>query len=296
MTLTQLRHVILLTELSSFSRAADAAFLTQPALSRSIRALEEELGGALFDRVGHRIEVTPFGQHVVEQARVICANADALSDSAAQMVAGSLGRLSIGVGPGPGAILVTPLLLYVTEHQPNLKLQIMRTEPEQLLKALRERSLDILIVDSRAIPADHDLAIEPISVMRAAIMCRPGHPILAGGLPVTLTELKRYQCASTIVPEATRRTLMERFGPDGHPDRLFNLQCGELGNLFELARLSDTIVIGVRHAAPDLVEIPTQPALNINAQYSWVSLTGRTLPMACKVVRPFIYDRLRDPE
>ncbi|KVL35769.1 hypothetical protein WS98_13585 [Burkholderia territorii] len=296
MTLTQLRHVILLAELSSFSRAADAAFLTQPALSRSIRALEEELGGALFDRIGHRVEVTPLGQLVLEQARVICANADALTDSAAQMIEGSLGRLSIGMGPGPGAILMTPLLLYVAKQQPNLKLQIMRTEPEQLLKALRERSLDILIADSRAIPADHDLTVEPIGIMRGAIMCRPGHPILKGNLPATLTDLKRYQIASTIVPEATRRALMERFGPDGHPDRLFNLQCGELGNLLELARLSDTIVIGVRHAAPGLAEIPTQPALNIDAHFSWVSLKGRTLPMASKIIRPFIDDRLRDPD
>jgi hypothetical protein len=61
MTLVQLRHLIALAHTGSFSKAAQAQFLTQPALSRSIRALEDELGLPLFDRVGRRVELTPFG-------------------------------------------------------------------------------------------------------------------------------------------------------------------------------------------------------------------------------------------
>ncbi len=296
MTLVQLRHLILLAELGSFSRAADAACLTQPALSRSIRALEIEFGGALFDRIAHRTELTSFGQHVVEQARSICDKTDALVESAGQMINGSLGRLSVGFGSGPGAILMTPLLLYVAKHQPNLKLQVTRTQPDQMLKALRERSLDILIVDSRAIPIEHDLTIEPISTMRTAFMCRQGHPLTQGKSPVTLRELKRYVIASTFISDQVRHALVEIYGPEGHPDCLFNLQCGELGNLLELARMSETVVIAVRHAAQDLVEIPIQPALDIDATFCWVSLKGRAMPLAFKLIRPFVYERLRDPE
>ena len=54
MTLVQLRHLISLAQSGSFTRSAEALFLTQPALSRSIRALEEELGQPLFDRLGRR--------------------------------------------------------------------------------------------------------------------------------------------------------------------------------------------------------------------------------------------------
>jgi DNA-binding transcriptional LysR family regulator len=60
MTLVQLRHLIALAQTGSFSKAAEAVFLTQPALSRSVRALEDEFGAPLFDRVGRRIELTPF--------------------------------------------------------------------------------------------------------------------------------------------------------------------------------------------------------------------------------------------
>jgi DNA-binding transcriptional LysR family regulator len=71
MTLVQLRHLLSLALTGSFSKSAAVLFLTQPALSRSIRALEAELGQPLFDRIGRRSEVTPFGREVVERARQI---------------------------------------------------------------------------------------------------------------------------------------------------------------------------------------------------------------------------------
>ena len=69
MTLIQLRHFIALAGLGSFSRAADELHLTQPALSRSIRALEDELGQPLFDRVGRVSELTPYGREAVKLPR-----------------------------------------------------------------------------------------------------------------------------------------------------------------------------------------------------------------------------------
>ena len=69
MTLVQLRHLTSLAQTGSFRRSAEALFLTQPALSRSIQALEEELGQRLFDRIGWRSELTPFGREVLARAK-----------------------------------------------------------------------------------------------------------------------------------------------------------------------------------------------------------------------------------
>ena len=101
MTLVQLRHLLSLAQTGSFSRSAEALFLTQPALSRSIRALEDELGQALFDRVGRRSELTPFGREVVARARVLVGAADDLRDSGAQVARGDAGSLRIGSGLRP---------------------------------------------------------------------------------------------------------------------------------------------------------------------------------------------------
>ncbi|MEK0417749.1 MAG: hypothetical protein RI949_1755, partial [Pseudomonadota bacterium] len=75
MTLVQLRHFIALAESGSFRRSAQALFITQPALSRSIQSLEDELGQPLFDRVGWRSELTPFGHELLTHARKLAAEA-----------------------------------------------------------------------------------------------------------------------------------------------------------------------------------------------------------------------------
>jgi DNA-binding transcriptional LysR family regulator len=67
MTLVQLRHILSLARTGSFTRSAEAVFLTQPAFSRSVRALEIELGQPLFDRVGKRSEPTPFGREILQR-------------------------------------------------------------------------------------------------------------------------------------------------------------------------------------------------------------------------------------
>ena len=71
MNLQQLEHLLALAETGSFSRASEKVHLTQPALSRSIQMLEQELGMPLIDRIGKRNELTPFGAMVLARARRI---------------------------------------------------------------------------------------------------------------------------------------------------------------------------------------------------------------------------------
>ena len=132
MTLVQLRHLVSLAQTGSFSKSASALFLTQPALSRSIRALESELGQPLFDRMGRRSEVTPFGREVVARAHQVVGAADDLRESGAQMTRGKAGTLRIGLGSGPGAMLMTPLLMHMAAHHRQVHLEISRGRTELL--------------------------------------------------------------------------------------------------------------------------------------------------------------------
>ena len=84
MTLVQLRHLIELAVNGSFSQSAIKLHLTQPALSRSIKALEDELGQPLFDRVGRKNELTVFGVHIVQRARVLVDEANELRQTSEQ--------------------------------------------------------------------------------------------------------------------------------------------------------------------------------------------------------------------
>ena len=90
MNLKHLAHWLALAETGSFSRAAEKLHITQSALSRSIQVLEEDLGGALVDRVGKKNELTPLGLSVLERARRIVHEAQELQQGAALLQQGGL--------------------------------------------------------------------------------------------------------------------------------------------------------------------------------------------------------------
>jgi DNA-binding transcriptional LysR family regulator len=283
MTLVQLRHLIELAHSGSFSKSAMKLHLTQPALSRSIKALEDELGQALFDRIGRKNELTPFGVHIVQRARVLVDEANELRLTGQQLQKGELGQLRIGMGSGPGAMLMTPLLMLMAQEHPQAHIDISRGSTTLLVQALRDRLLDALILDIRSLQPATDLKVEALQEMHGTFMCRKQHP-LAKKRSVTFTMLQAYPVASTPLSDEVARLLMERFGPGAHPDVLVNLRCEEISSLLEVARHSNTVVLTIRAAAPDLVELPLSPALNVNARFGLVTIAARTeVPLLPKV-------------
>jgi DNA-binding transcriptional LysR family regulator len=300
MTLVQLRHLISLAQTGSFSKSAVALFLTQPALSRSIRALETELGQPLFDRIGRHSEVTPYGREVVEKARQLVNSADDLRESGQQLSRGMAGALRIGLGSGPGAMLMTPLLMRVASDHPQLRLEISRGRTELLVGSLRERSLDALVVDARSLTPAPDLRATETFEMRGAFLCRRGHPLArkrsgaARATGLSFDQLRQFPMASTPLSDEVARVLVERYGPQAHPHQCVTLRCEELPSLVELTRHTNTVLIAIRAAAPDLVELTLKPALNATAKFAVVTLAGRSEAPALPVVRGLMQELLRD--
>ena len=294
MTLVQLRHLISLAQTGSFSKSADALSLTQPALSRSIRALEDELGQPLFDRIGRHSEVTPFGREVVERAREVVHAADNLRESGQQMARGMAGSLRIGLGSGPGAMLMTPLLTHMATHHPRLTLEISRGGTELLARSLRERAIDALVVDARSLTPAPDLRTTETYEMRGAFLCRRGHPLARKRAAVSFDQLRAYPIASTPLSDEVARVLIERYGPDAHPARFVTLRCEELPSLVEVTRHTDTVLFAIRAAGSDLVELTMKPALNATARFAVVTLAGRSEAPALPIVRRLMQALLRD--
>lgn len=294
MTLVQLRHLISLAQTGSFSRSAAALFLTQPALSRSIRALEAELGQPLFDRIGRRSELTPFGRDAVERARELVLAADELRGSGRLAHDAQEGLLRIGMGSGPGAMLMTPLLLKVAQERPRLRVEIARAGTELLVQALRERALDALVVDARSLRPAPDLDTQSLHDMRGAFLVRRGHPLARRRPGPGFDEVLRYPIASTPLSDEVARILVERYGPRAHPGQFVSLRCEEIPSLVEVARHSDTVLLAIRAAAPDLVELKMQPALAATARFGLVTLRRRSAPPGLALVRELMARLLAD--
>ena len=296
MTLVQLRHLIELAATGSFSQAAVKLHLTQPALSRSIAALEDELGQKLFDRIGHKNELTAFGTHIVQRARGLVDEANELRQIGVQLKKGEMGQIRIGMGSGPGAMLMTPLMMLMATDHPKAHIDISRGSTTLLVQALQERLLDALILDIRSLQPSPDLKVEALPEMQGAFMCRPGHPLASEGgkRSVLFAELRRYPIASTPLSDEVARILMERFGLEAHPDKLVNLRSEEISSLLEVVRRSDAVVLTIRAAAPDLVELRLSPPLSATARFGLVTIAARTEPPLMDKVRTLMQSILRD--
>lgn len=291
MTLVQLRHFLELANTGSFSKSAVKLHVSQPALSRSIKTIEDEFGHQLFDRVGRKSELTAFGQYIYVQARELVDRANNLKQSGQQLLSGQTGKVRIGLGSGPGALLMTPLLVHMATEYPQGHLEISRGSTLLLVQALRDRHLDALVLDIRSLNPSSDLVVETLCEMPGAFMCRKGHP-LSKARQLTLARVKEFPVASTPLSDEVARILVDRYGPDAHPDVLVNLRCEEISSLLDVVRSTDAIMVAVRSLAPELVVLKMSPELNATARFGWVSLRSRSESPLCGYMRVAVKDIL----
>ncbi len=292
-TLVQLRHFITLARAGSFVRASALLYVTQPALSRSIKALEEDLGQLLFDRVGRRIELTAFGRDTLVRAQQLIDDADQIRGSGRRLEDLPAGRLRLGLSSGPGVMLTVALITHFAQHYPQLHVDIVRANTQALTQMLRDRQVDALVVDARSLRPAPDLRIEQLSEMKGAFLCRPGHPLLQSKR-IMIEQILRYPVASTPLSDELARILVERYGTQAHPDAMVRLTSDEISHLAEVARASDAILLAIRASAPDLVELPVSPALDASARFGLVTLVGRTEGLFMPEVRRLMAAALRE--
>lgn len=298
MNLRHLEHWLALAEAGSFSRAAEKLHITQSALSRSIQALEEELGGALVDRIGKRNELTPLGRSVLERARRIVHEAGELRVGAALLQQGGMGSLRVGLASGPGALLMTPWLVHMARSHPTVKVAVTRGPIELQLMQLRDRMLDALVVDVRRVVPAPDLRIEEATDAPAGFVCRKGHPLLrraARAMP--FDALLRYPIASTPLSSEVARLLVEHYGAQADPAQMITLQCEEISSLVDTVRQTDAVYLGILGAvraqisSGELVQLPVTPRLKTGARFALITLTGRTEPPVMAEFRRFVRER-----
>ena len=301
MNLRHLEHWLALADTGSFSRAAEKLHITQSALSRSIQTLEEDLGGPLVDRVGKKNELTPLGRSVLERARRIVHEAQELKLGAALLQQGGLGALRVGLGSGPGAMLMTPWLVYMAQHHPTVQVTVSRGSTELQLTQLRERQLDALVVDVRRVESAPDLKMTQVVEMRAGFVCRQGHPLLecaAKGLP--FDALLSYPIASIQLSQEVARLLVDHYGPQANPAQMTTLQCEDIASLLDVVGQTDAIYLGIVGAAREgleqgrLVELPMQTPLKGQARLALITLAGRTELPVMSVFRAFVQNHLSD--
>jgi DNA-binding transcriptional LysR family regulator len=165
----QLEYFVAVAREKHFARAAEACYVSQPALSASIAKLERELNVTLINR-GHAFEgLTPEGERLVVWARRILAEKDAFKAEAAAIQSGITGTLRLGTEPTASTTLALPVAAFCAAH-PLAKVEVdSRMSATELHRQLREFELDAAIAHFG--PEDRDsLAVVPLYEERYIVM------------------------------------------------------------------------------------------------------------------------------
>jgi LysR family transcriptional regulator, hydrogen peroxide-inducible genes activator len=176
-TLTELRYLVALANRAHFGRAAEDCHVTQPTLSTQIRKLEEYLGVTLIERNAKAFSLTPAGHEVVEKARRILGQVDALVASTRRPQEPLTGPLNLGVIPSLAPYLLPRLLPLIKKHYPRLQLVVHEDLTEHLTERLRTHQIDSALL---ALPLDGgDFEEIPLFDEPFWFACPAQHPLAA---------------------------------------------------------------------------------------------------------------------
>lgn len=215
----RLRHAASLAEHASFRRAAATLRISQPALTKSIQALETALGVKLFERRREGVVPTVFGKLVVEYSRSLV-HAETELHRQVQLLAGlETGSLDVAFGPLPGAMSVYPAAGALLARHPNLRMSLQSVSWREVIQAVVDKRVDLGIAEVSVTLHAAALHIEPIGQHRVHFLCRVGHPVLREGV-IGLPQLLQYPWATTRLPSRMASALPADTGRAGHVETL----------------------------------------------------------------------------
>ena len=144
--LWSLRILVTVAEHGSFSAAADALVLTQPAVSRQIASLEREVGVRLFRRVPRGVALTPAGTVAVDLARGVLARVDAFSATMRTYAGLDGGHLRLAGTPSANTSLLPDAIRRFGEAHPGVTVSLRQVDPFGVLTAVRDGEVDLALV------------------------------------------------------------------------------------------------------------------------------------------------------
>ena len=147
MNARQMQYAILLSKVGSFSQAAEQLNISQPAFSKQILSLENELGVRLFNRSGASVTVTAAGGHFVREAETLLYKENQLCRSMEKFKIGEAGQMVIGITPFRSSYLISRVLRKVRQRFPEIQIRLHEAGSEALRKGAVEGKFDFAVVN-----------------------------------------------------------------------------------------------------------------------------------------------------
>ena len=175
----QLQAFVILARTGSFTQTARELFLTQSAVSHSMKALETDIGCRLLDRVGKKVMLTQAGEHLLKHAQVILREMAAVRDGIEHLGKWGRGRLRIGATASICQVLLPPVLREFKESFPQSMIQVEPGDSRDLVTGLERQRMDIAMV--LQMPTDDRFEFLPVFTDELAFIASPLHPWAQAG-------------------------------------------------------------------------------------------------------------------
>jgi len=199
LTLKQLRHAMAVQRHGSFHAAAKAENISQPALSRSIRALEEQVGVPLFDRRGASVEPTLFGAALLNRAARTLGETEELLREIQLLKGLETGELKIAMGVYAAEMSAGRAVGELIDCHPGLNCRLKLTSWKDLAALVNSRAVDLALGEISTLEDSPELATESVGRHRVILFCRQGHP-LSDRRRVSTEDLAAYPTVTPRLP------------------------------------------------------------------------------------------------
>lgn len=287
-SLRQLQHLVALAEEQSFARAAQRVHLSQPALSRSIQALERDLGILLLDRAARRMTLTAAGKQVLERARRVLFEARCLKRDVDLIKSHELGEIRFSVGPHSAAVFLPDVLVLLRENHPRLHLVPEVNSWDVLHEKLKKEAIDFFVTDLKWIPEDDTVEVLRLPPLSAGWYVRKDHP-LQRKRKVSIADWRPFSFAFVPLPEPFARKVRKALQLPQEPDVHRMIECNNFYVLKDLAAASDVVLYAadaaVRSEVRDgrLAKLKTAPYPAPDLALAIAYLSHRTLSPEAEV-------------
>jgi DNA-binding transcriptional LysR family regulator len=281
MDVAALQAFLAIAETGSFSRAAERIFLTQPAISKRIATLEEELGARLFDRIGRRVHLTPAGQALAGRAQALLKDLEDVRRAITNLGGTIGGELHFAMSHHVGLHRLPPALKLFHEHHPEVRLDLRFMDSERACNAVLQGELELAIVTlpPKAMPP---LNLEKVWDDPLDIVVGRAHP-LAREANVTVKRLLEFPAILPGQGTYTREIILEALG--GQRSRV---QVGMATNYLEVLKMLATIGLGwsalPRTMIDDSLSVVQIGKMKIDRRLGCVTHGGRTLSNAAQAM------------
>jgi DNA-binding transcriptional LysR family regulator len=177
MELRQLRHFVAVVDSGNLSFAAKKVHLSQPALTRSIRSLEDSVGTPLFSRSARGTVPTAAGERFYQYARMILNDCQRATEEMRTLKSGIVGNVSIGISAMFATYICDVIVDRIAREFPGLNLSVTEGYFEDLLFQLQAGRLDLVFTNIPFTMTSDDFVLEPLLDLDVAVIASASHPL-----------------------------------------------------------------------------------------------------------------------